>query len=199
MLETITLPELLRRHIQSRVRAHPDDLQALARELTLQIVPKHGVLSIAGEVCQSLYFVERGCLRLFAASAGGNNPVIRFAAEGWWISDFESYFTGEPSRFAVDALEESRIYVLRRDREQRLDVDHPVLARYFLTVLERLTVGTHRRLIGMLTGSVEDRYAEFLRLYESIAKRLPQHQIAAYLGVTPEAWSRIRTRMSIRG
>lgn len=190
------LTEQLRRHVLSRVPAREADLEALSHELSRRAVPRHGVLSRQGDICRNLYFVERGCLRCHATDDRGGDHLIRFAVEGWWLSDFHSYFQGEPSSFGVDALEESEVLVLGRDREQCLCMEHPVLARYFLRLLEGLAVATHRRLLSMLSGTMEERYEEFMRAYGPIARRLPQHQIASYLGVTPEALSRIRARMT---
>lgn len=198
MAPLIVLPDLLRQHIQARVPARPPDLEALARELSTRSIPKRGVLSRQGDVCRDLYFVERGCLRCHATDDRGIDHVIRFAVEGWWLSDFHSYFTGETSAFGVDALEDTQVVVLRREHEQRLCAEHPTLARYFLRLLERLSVTTHRRLLLMMSGTVEERYEEFIRAYRDIAQRLPQHQIASYLGVTPEGLSRIRARMARR-
>ena len=198
MSALILLPELLRQHIRARVPARPHDLEALLQELSPLSVSKRGVLSRQGEVCRDLYFVERGCLRCHATDDRGIDHAVRFAVEGWWLSDFNSYFTGEPSAFGVDALEDTQVVVLRRDREQRLCAEHPMLARYFMSLLEGLTVATHRRLLLMLSGTVEERYEEFIRAYRHMAQRLPQHQIASYLGVTPEALSRIRARMARR-
>lgn len=189
---------MLRQHVQRLVPARESDLEALSFELTRRSVPRHGVLSRQGDICRDLYFVESGCLRCHATDDRGSDHLIRFAVEGWWLSDFHSYFNGEPSSFGVDALEETAVLVLRRDREQRLCAEHPVLARYFLRLLEGLAVATHQRLLWMLSGTVEERYEEFMRVHGPVARRLPQHQIAAYLGVTPEALSRIRARMTRR-
>ena len=192
------LPELLRTHVADRVPAGPGDFAALARELSVRCVPRREALSRPGDVARDLYFVESGCLRCHAIDERGTDHVIRFAVEGWWISDFHSYFTGEPSTFGVNALEDSRVLVLPRDREQDLCAGHPVFARYFLGLLEGMAVATHRRLLLLLSGSVEARYEEFVRSDRDLARRLPQHQIASYLGVTPESLSRVRARMARR-
>ena len=192
------LPELLRSHVLARVPACAGDLVALHQALTLRCVPKREALSRPGDVARDLYFVESGCLRCHATDLRGVDHVLRFAVEGWWISDFHSYFTGESSSYGVDALEESRLLVLSREQEQRLCAEHPVLARYFLGLLEGMAVATHRRLVLLLSGSVRERYDEFVSSDRDLAQRLPQHQIASYLGVTPESLSRVRGRIAKR-
>ncbi len=192
------LPEILRVHVLVRVPAGAAELAALHRALVVRCVPRREALSRPGDVARDLYFVESGCLRCHATDDRGIDRVLRFAVEGWWISDFHSYFTGESSSFGVDALEESRLLVLSREREQQLCADHPILARYFLGLLEGLAVATQRRLLLLLAKSVEARYDEFVTHYRELARRLPQHQIASYLGVTPESLSRVRARIAKR-
>jgi len=188
------LPPILIQHVQALVAIDGAALDALAAALWVRHADRHETLSRQGEVARNLYFVELGCLRVYATDVRGAEHVLRFAVEGWWLSDFHSFFTGEPSGHAIAALERSRLLGITRDDQERLCREHPVFEHYFRRMLEGLAVATHRRLLGMMAGSADERYADFLRTYRSIAQRLPQHQVASYLGITPEALSRLRAR-----
>jgi CRP-like cAMP-binding protein len=190
------LSAAVRRHLERHVPASDEELEALREALAPRFVRKHEVLSRQGELAPHLYFVERGCLRSYSTDARGVEHVVRFAVEGWWLSDLHSFFTGEPSWYSIDALEPSDLLVMTRAEQDRLCEAYPVFDRYFRKLLEGLAVASQRRLLGLLAGTAEDRYRQFMDTYRTIAQRLPQHQIASYLGVTPEALSRVRARRS---
>ena len=74
----------------------------------------------------------------------------------------------------------------------------PSYAAAFRTGLQRHTAAKDQRIVTTLSASAEERYLEFLRVYPSIALRVPQMMLASYLGMTPETISRIRKNLSRR-
>ena len=65
-----------------------------------------------GDVCKYSIFVEKGILRSYTINEKGNEQIIQFALEGWWISDMYSFITGEPSRYNIDALEDAELVLM---------------------------------------------------------------------------------------
>ena len=74
----------------------------------------------------------------------------------------------------------------------------PGYAAAFRTGLQRHAAAKDQRIVSALSGTAEERYREFLRVYPSIALRVPQTMLASYLGMTPETVSRIRKALSRR-
>ncbi|CAN5322854.1 hypothetical protein BH11BAC5_BH11BAC5_12050 [soil metagenome] len=65
-----------------------------------------------GDICKYSIFVEKGLLRSYSVNEKGNDQVVQFALEGWWIADLYSFITGEPSRYNIDALEDCELLLI---------------------------------------------------------------------------------------
>lgn len=147
-------------------------------------------------MCKSLAFVTQGCLRCYTVDDKGEEHIVQFAIEDWWISDLHSFLTGEPAIYTIEALEDSELLLLERESREKLLTAHPKFERFFRLLLERHYVATHKRIIASLSASAEERYLKFLKTYPALVQRVPQNQIASYLGIAPESLSRIRKHLA---
>lgn len=154
-------------------------------------VRKKQFLLERGDVCTADYFVTKGCLRQYEADREEREHVVQFALEGWWISDLYSLLTGAPSQYHIDALEDSEVLVLDVAQRERLFAEIPAINIYWRVVMEHAFVALQRRVL-FLQKPLEERYQDFLERYAWFEQRIPQHQIASYLGITRESLSRIR-------
>lgn len=150
------------------------------------------------EECKYLAFVDKGILRSYTVDNKGTEHVVQFAFEGSWISDMYGFFTGEPSTFSIDIIENSEVLILTYRNMEKMFVEVPKLERYFRILIQNSYVALQRRLAGTLTLSAEERYMKLLEQSPNIATKIPQHMVASYLGVTPETLSRIRKHMLIK-
>ena len=151
-----------------------------------------------GEVCRHLAFVNQGCLRAYSIDDKGEEHVVQFAIEDWWMNDPYSYLTGEPSAYNIDALADSDLLLLDRSSLEKLTLEIPKFERFFRLLLENKYVANQRRITAALSASAEERYLNFLNTYPAFARRIPQRHIASYLGITPESLSRIRKKFAER-
>lgn len=165
---------------------------ALAGLLTPRQLAKGEVLGRQGETARYGAFVVRGCLRSYVTDERQKEHILQFAPENWWISDQDSLLRHQPALFAIDALEVSDVLLFGAGFFEQLQQLGPGFQQFFYQLLQRNLVALQRRLIGVLSVPAEARYQEFLQLYPTLAQRLPQRHIAAYLGITPESLSRIR-------
>lgn len=145
-----------------------------------------------GDVGKYIAFVEKGMLRSYSVDDKGVEHIIQFAFEGWWIGDQYSFLTGEPSRYNVDALEDSELLLLSKSAEDNLLEQIPKMERFFRLLLQNNHIASERRLLSSISRSAEQRYQELVQSCPSIPQRVPQHMMASYLGITPETLSRIR-------
>ena len=151
-----------------------------------------------GDVSKYGAFVEKGFLRSYTVDDKGNEHMLQFAFEGWWISDQYSFLTNTPSRYNIDALEDCELLLITKEAEEQMLLKVPKLERYFRVLLQNSLIATIRRLESSLTDTAEEKYNRLLKNCPTIAERVPQHMLASAIGITPETLSRIRKQMSLR-
>jgi CRP-like cAMP-binding protein len=188
--------ELLRANVGKRVGLTGKEWAQWEPFFVPRSVRKRQFLLQGGDVCRHLAFVNEGCLREYSVDARGEEHVIQFAIRDWWITDLQSYLTGSPSTYTIDALDDSDVLVLEKSARDRLLETAPKADRFFRLLQEANYVATHRRIDAMLRSSAEERYLAFLKTYPALVESIPQNQIASYLGVTPQSLSRIRKELS---
>ncbi len=150
----------------------------------------------AGTVCRSSAFVLDGALKGFTVDREGKEHILSFATRDWWISDMYSLLSQKPAILNIEAIADSEILVLSRDDQQRLYEKVPKFERFFRILIENSLVANQQRLIDNLSSTAEERYLRFVAKYPLIPSCVPQHNIASYLGITPEFLSKIRARLA---
>lgn len=149
-----------------------------------------------GDICRFFSFVVRGCLRSYAIDEKGNTHILQFATENWWITDMGSFYEKKESKLNIDALEDTMVLQISFDNLTGLYNHAPKFNRIFRVLIENSHVALQKRLMQTISSSAEERYLSFLETYPHLSNRLPQTQIAAYLGITPEFLSRIRNNQA---
>ena len=148
-----------------------------------------------GEVCKYSTFVTKGCLRGFTIDANGFEHVLNFAPVGWWIADMYSLLTQKPGILNIEAQEDAEVLLLSKSRQEKLYHDIPQFERFFRIITENSLVANQQRLIDNLSLTAEERYHNFCKRYPTLVNTLPKKQIASYIGVTPEFFSRMQHKM----
>jgi len=151
-----------------------------------------------GVVCKDSAFVIDGAMKSFTVDREGKEHILNFATTGWWISDLYSYFSQKPGILNIEAIADSEVLVLSWKNQRLLYTKVPKFERYFRILVENSLVANQQRLIDNLSSTAEDRYLHFIKKYPTIPSCVPQHNIASYLGITPEFLSKIRARLAKR-
>jgi CRP-like cAMP-binding protein len=173
--------------------------EAICRSLFIpKKIRKRQYLLQQGDVSKYTAFVEKGLLRSYIIDDKGAELIMQFAPEGWWINDMFSSITGEPAEQNIDAMEDSELLLLSNQAYEQLLQEAPVFERFFRLLIQNSFVALQRRLKGNIIQTAEEKYKNFIQLYPNIVQRVPQHNIASFLGITPESLSRIRKHMAER-
>ncbi len=157
-------------------------------------LPKKATLLRAGEVSKHENFITKGVLRSYTIDKDGSEHIVMFGMEGWWIGDMYSFLTGLPSSQNIDALEDTEILQISKSDLDRLYHDVPKFERFFRILLQNAFIANQNRILASISQTAEEQYEAFLKKYPTLEQRVPQHQVASYLGITPETVSRIRRR-----
>ena len=190
--------ELLYQKINAITKVSADDFDYFKGLFVAKRLRKRQYFLQEGDVCKYQAFVEKGLLRSYTVDDKGNEHILQFASEGWWLADLSSYLTGDPSFLNMDALEDAELLLLTRDSWEAAMKKIPTLEHYFRIIIQNNLVATQKRLLQSLAESAEEKYNRFLKIYPDCSARVPQHMIASYLGITRETLSRVRRMMAER-
>ena len=157
----------------------------LSKTETKQFKAKTILLS-AGEVATCTYFVNSGILRSFNINDNIIEHVLHFACEGWWIGDMYSYISEKPGNLFIEVLEDAEVVIITKENQQQLYQEIPKLERFFRILAENSLVSHQERLMDNLSLTAEERFEKFCSKYPTLIQKVPQKQIASFIGVTPE-------------
>jgi CRP-like cAMP-binding protein len=159
-------------------------------------VPARTYLQRAGEPVEQVSFIVRGLTRICYVVDGGVERTTGFRAEGELVCVYAAALSGAPSQQFVETLEPCELLTARRVAFAELCASHPAWARVLVAMTERLFLDEQGRHRDLLTKDATARYRAFLTERPALAARLTQRQVASYVGVSPEALSRIRSALA---
>ena len=143
-------------------------------------VKKGQILQRAEEFHTKIYHVKSGLLRSYLIDAKGKEHIFMFAPEGWIMGD--NLPPDAPSMLFIDALEDSTVVIHEKDLDKENDPKK---------LIKRLGV-LQKRVLQLLSAPAIERYEDFIQTYPDLSQRIPQRMIASYIGVTPEALSKVK-------
>jgi CRP-like cAMP-binding protein len=188
--------ELFFSNFNNKVSLTTEEEALIKTYLTPKKLRKRQYLLQEGDVCKAFAFIEKGVLRAYSIDDNGNEHIIQFGIEGWFISDLYSFLTGEPATYNIDAIEDAELVLINKAAHEELLRKLPKYETLTRLNITGAYLAMQKRLTSIISFPLEERYANFTALYPEIVQRVPQHMIASYMGLTPETLSRIRRRIS---
>ena len=149
-----------------------------------------------GEVAKYESFIVKGLTRTYEVDDKGQEHVLFFGPEDWWVGDLYSFLSGSPSRYNIDCLEDTEVLQISKQDLDILYEKVPKLNQYFRILLQNAFITAAQRVSASLSQTALERYQEFRHKYPHIEQRIPNHQIASFLGVTPQSLSRVRRQFA---
>jgi CRP-like cAMP-binding protein len=156
--------------------------------------PKKEFLLKEGQVCRSLHFVEKGCLRMYFMNSRMAEQITQFALENWWISDYFSFMDKKPSGYFIQAVEKSEVLSIDVQSLDAMLKEVPQMERYLRIVMQRAVAASQLRIKYMYELTKEEFYTHFCTSFPEFVQRVPQYMIASYLGLSPEYVSELRKK-----
>lgn len=157
-------------------------------------VPPRATLLQEGEVADKLYLIRSGCLRL-AFNNNGKDVTFQFFFPGSLVASFDSWQGGTPSQFSIISIEKSELVSLDGEAVKTLIMSENSFRNEYVGFLESRFHTYQQLFLSRIRNSPEQRYKELLEQNPEIVRRIPQHYIASYLGITSVSLSRIRSRL----
>lgn len=152
------------------------------------------VITDVGQVENWFSIVQEGVQRIHVPH-DGDEVCVGFAYGHSWSGVFDSFVSRRPSRFVLQAVTASVLLSIHHDDLRALRDGMPVLERFGRLILEEVVVGRASREIELLTLTAEERYRALLQRSPHLLQLVPQKDIASYLRMTPETFSRLRGKV----
>ncbi|MGF7077053.1 CRP-like cAMP-binding protein [Mucilaginibacter sp. SG538B] len=175
-----------------------DEIILLSERVTHRKIKRRQMILQEGFVCKHYTFVEKGCFKMYGIDEKGTEHNLSFAAENDWVADLGSFYSGKPSKLFIEAIEPSTILQIEKQDLLYLFVNSRKFDRNFRVIAEEKFIELQIRLLQNFSSNAEHRYLDFLEQYTELSSRLPNTQIASYLGITPEFLSKIRKGVSLK-
>ena len=179
-------------HINKFVKLDEQEASLVCEDVSLIKVKKKQFILKADEICRANYFVSKGCMSLYFINRNGQEQITQFGLEDWWITDYSSLETGQPSIYYIQAIEDAELISLSKKTMEELLQKVPKLERYFRIIFQKAHTASMRRFEYLRDQTDEERYRQFISLFPGFVQRIPQYMLASYLGFTPQFLSKIR-------
>jgi CRP-like cAMP-binding protein len=184
--------ELILNNVSKHINLTPTEKEIFTGMLQTKQLKRKQPWLTTGSICKHSAFVISGCLRGYTVDNNGFAHVLSFAPRDWWMADMYSLLTHQPGNLNIEALEDTEMLLLSKTSQDELYQLVPKFERVFRILAEKSLVAYQQRLIDNLSLPAAERYARFCRRYPTLIYHLPQKQIASYIGVTPEFFSKMR-------
>ncbi|MCP9237531.1 Crp/Fnr family transcriptional regulator [Lewinella sp. JB7] len=160
----------------------------------IKAIKKRTVVLQEGKIANECFFILQGCVKKYYL-IDGEEKITNFYTEGQIITP-ASYTNREPSKYFLATVEETIALFGNPDTEKEATRKHPELESFIRVMTEKLMVDIADEFDNWVSHSAEDRYLWLLENRPDLVQRVPQYQIANYLGIKPESLSRIRKRLA---
>ncbi|SEP04561.1 Crp/Fnr family transcriptional regulator [Mucilaginibacter sp. OK283] len=183
---------VLKQYFSGKIDLSAGHEALIDRCFKLKHAKRNEILVPKGSVAKNIYFVIKGCLRVFLVDDSGNESTRFLIFENNMGTAFPSFINGTPSLAAIQSLEASELLVLsRHDRDLLLKVV-PGWETMYRIGLEQDYIASIQRIESLITMDSKTRYQVLMDTRPDIIRRLPNKIVADYLGISQETLSRLK-------
>ncbi|MFC6647873.1 Crp/Fnr family transcriptional regulator [Paenibacillus rhizoplanae] len=185
----------LRQYMTRLTTLSEAEQQAILDEILVEEYSKGTILLRQGEVPGKCYFVLQGCVRQHSVDITGRDITSNFYTEEQAIAIFNAHKEDASSEYSLTCLEDCVLVVGALNTEQAMYAKHTQLEGMTRRMIEENFGQMQEAFAAFVAASPEDRLKTLMQTRPGLISRVPQHQLASYLGMTPESLSRIKKRL----
>lgn len=172
-----------------------EEARAIAETMIIHHYPKGTVLLKEGQISTEVFFVLEGCVRQFYI-VDGEEKTNNFFTEEQWVVSINNFGQHIASTHFLDCCMDSTLVVGDRAKEEDLYRRFPKFETVSRRVMGQVFADQQEIMSSYTTDTAEQRYLKLLKSRPDLFQKIPQYQIASYVGVKPESLSRIRKRIA---
>lgn len=171
-----------------------DEIRVLDESMVVKNFKKGSYLVKDGQFNNDTYFICEGCVRQFRI-IDGNDITTNFYTEEQWIMALDNFEGKSPSNYNLICLEDTTVVVGNEQKAQELFKQFPRFETTSRQIMEAVFMEQQNLMTSYIAGKPEQRYLKLMETRPDIFQRVPQYDIASYIGVKPESLSRIRKKL----
>ncbi len=160
----------------------------------IRTIEKGATILKEGQIAKECFFIIDGCMKKFYL-VDGEEKITKFYTEGEVITP-SSYTDKNPSKYYISAIEETVVSYGDPNSENEIYKAHPELESLTRKLGEILMAKTNIEFDDRIINNPEERYLQLIENRPKLLQRIPQYDIANYLGIRPESLSRIKKRLT---
>lgn len=172
-----------------------EESEAIAESMQTKTFKKGDYLLQEGQISANTYFILEGCVREYLLTNGDEKTTNFFTEEQWAIS-LNNFAPQNTAKHNWVCVEDTTVVVGDEQQAQALFKRFPRFETISRTIMEAAFLEQKEALSSYYTDSPEQRYLKLMKSRPDLAQRVPQYQLASYIGVKPESLSRIRKRIA---
>ncbi|MDQ2718763.1 MAG: Crp/Fnr family transcriptional regulator [Bacteroidota bacterium] len=188
--------DTFQKYLEDKITLTDQDYELIESLSSFKKLRKRQYLLQAGDISRFNAFVLKGFLRLYYLDDKGHEHIMQFAPENYWTGDRESMDSGLPSKYNIDAIEDSEILLLKKEDFEMIRKTVPAFNEFVNNTLNKNVVVLQERIHNSISLAAEEKYSNFISKYYSISNRVPLHMIASYIGISAETLSRVRSQLT---
>lgn len=189
------MAQLLLDNFRRHIELSSEEADTILKKFKKESYKSKTVLIRPGMDANFTYFVLKGVLRSYTIDANGTEHILNIATPNWWMADMYSYLGGKPAIMYVDVVDDCELLSITREEVEALYEEIPRLERFFRILTENNLISNQQRVLDKMSLTAEERYEKFIKKHPEVTQCLPQKYIASYIGVTPEFFSKMKSRM----
>jgi CRP-like cAMP-binding protein len=185
----------IREHFEKIVTISDKDWAVFSSKLVRREYPRKSILLKAGQKENYLSFIEKGVIR-FCIPREFDELTFGFAFAGSFVSAYDFFLTQKLSTYQLETLTDTVLWSLTYEDLQQIYAEITIGDKIGRLASEELFLKKSKRELSLLTESAEQRYLNLFTEQPHLLQQIPLKFIASYIGITPQALSRIRKRIS---
>ncbi len=170
------------------------DKTLIEQHTTLETLKKGALYCEQGSVCKRMGFVVDGVFKIVRTNADGEAYILYFTHEGHFVIDLDSFYHHTPAEENIEALTECSVITITKSSYDVLENTIPSFSKIISQIKEKALLAKYKLKSEMLVDDAVTKYNKLLQRQPTVVQRIPQSQIALFLGITQYTLSRIRAK-----